>query len=302
MKIKLKKIDQVFLAIFAVLGLISLIVLSLSLGIHSVGQGIANLAWNSRLVNVLGWIVFLGLIAWITRLVVMRLKGGPGVFSESTQVQDTEQGSVRVSVRAMETLVRRAVAQTDGILDSNIRINNTETDIAVEIDMVVGIETHVPAVTALLQRNVKGIVEEFAGIAVRDVVVLVTEIRDNAPAALPAPADETAAVVVVPEQVEHVAEESAAEAEEPVAEAEEPVEEPAAEAEEPVEEPAAEVEEPVEEPAAEAEEPVEEPAAEVEEPVEEPAAEAEEPVEEPAAETEESEEAEEQPASGAVQA
>ena len=196
---------------------------------------------------------------------LMILKGGPGVFSESTQVQDTEQGSVRVSVRAMETLVRRAVAQTDGILDSNIRINNTETDIAVEIDMVVGIETHVPAVTVLLQRNVKGIVEEFAGIAVRDVVVLVTEIRDNAPAALPAPADETAAVVVVPEQVEHVAEESAAEAEEPVAEAEEPVEEPAAEAEEP-------------------------------------AAEVEEPVEKPAAETEESEEAEEQPASGAVQA
>lgn len=244
MKIKLKKVDQVFLAIFAVLGLISLIVFSLSLGIHAVAQGIANMAWDQPLVNVLGWIVFLGLIAWITRLVVMRLKGGPGVFSESTQVQDTEQGSVRVSVRAMETLVRRAVAQTDGILDSSIRINNTETDIAVEIDMVVGIETHVPAVTALLQRNVKGIVEEFAGIAVRDVVVLVTEIRDNAPAALPAPADETAAVVVMPEQVEHVAEEPAAEAaaseEEPAAEAEDAEEEASDEAGVIVEETAAE--------------------------------------------------------------
>ena len=182
----------------------------------------------------------------------------------------------------METLARRAIEQTEGVLDSKLRIINHEDSVHVEVDITIGIETHVPVVTAMLQRNIKGIVEEFSGIAVREVVVLVTEIRNNASAALPAPKDEQMQqVVIVPEQVEHTVEPAVAEdtpAEEPAAEepaegelAAEEAAEPAEEAEAPAAEPA---EEPAEEPAAEPAqefvwvemvEDAEEPAAETEE-------------------------------------
>ena len=207
---KMKVIDRILLGACAFLSALALIALLICVISSGAAAGLMNLAFGSRIILS---ILLAALIAGSVYLIMMAFRPEGSAPSSSASVQESSEGSVRVSVRAMETLARRAIEQTDGVLDSKLRIINHEDSVRVEIDITIGIETHVPVVTALLQRNVKGIIEEFSGIAVREVVVLVTEIRNNAPAALPAPKDEAAQqVVIVPEQVEREAETAEAEA------------------------------------------------------------------------------------------
>lgn len=283
---KMKVIDRILLGAYAFVSALALIALLICVVSPGAALNLAYMGFSARIVLC---ILLAALIAGAIYLIMLSFRPEGSAPSSSASVQESNEGSVRVSVRAMETLARRAIEQTEGVLDSKLRIINHEDSVRVEIDIAIGIETHVPVVTAMLQRNVKGIVEEFSGIAVREVVVLVTEIRNNAPAALPAPKDEQMKqVVVVPEQVVHETEAPAAE--EPVTE--EPAEEAAEEeaAEEPAAEEAAE-ETVTEEPAEEAAEgPAEEPV--TEEPAqEEPAEEAGECGEEPVSEEEKTEEA-----------
>lgn len=252
----MKVIDRILIACYAVMGALALLVSGVCVVAPEVagnlGLAVQAVLTNSIMLQILSVLLVIVMLAWSVRLVMLAVQREGSAPSSSASVQESANGAVRVSVRAMETLVRRAVEQTDGVLESKIRINNHDDSVSVEIDMVAGIESHVPAVTAILQRNVKGIVEEFSGIAVREVVVLVTDIRDNAPPALPAPKDESAqTVVVVPEAVEvsHAEEpagDTAAE-EAPVSgEAEVSEEEPASEeAESPAEESSEENAEPV---------------------------------------------------------
>ena len=248
---KMKVVDRILLGAYAFVSALALIALLVCVVSSGAAVYLMNLGFGMRIILS---VVLAALIAGAIYLIMLAFRPEGSAPSSSASVQESNEGSVRVSVRAMETLARRAIEQTEGVLESKLRIINHEDSVRVEIDITIGIETHVPAVTALLQRNVKGIVEEFSGIAVREVVVLVTEIRNNAPAALPAPKEEQMKqVVVVPEQVEHTVE---------PAEAEEPAGEEASAGEMPAEEMAAEeIAEPVEE-AAEAEPTAEEEAAE----------------------------------------
>lgn len=206
---KMKVIDRILLGAYAFLSALALIALLICVISPGMTAVLLNLGFTSRIVFC---ILLAALITGAIYLIMLSFQPEGSAPSSSASVQESSEGSVRVSVRAMETLARRAIDGTDGVLDSKLRIINHEDSIRVEVDITIGIETHVPAVTALLQRNVKGVVEEFSGIAVREVVVLVTEIRNNAPAALPAPKDEAAQqVVIVPEQVEHTVEPAEAE-------------------------------------------------------------------------------------------
>ena len=275
---KMKVIDRILLGVYAFVSALALIALLICVVSPGAAYGLIHLGFGARIVLC---VLLAALIAGAIYLIMMAFRPEGSAPSSSASVQESTEGSVRVSVRAMETLARRAIEQTDGVLDSKLRIINHEDSVRVETDIAIGIETHVPVVTAMLQRNIKGIVEEFSGIAVREVVVLVTEIRNNAPAALPAPKDEQMKqVVIVPEQVVHEAEAPAEAEEAPAQESE--AEEAAAE-EICAEEPAAQADQPADEtteeqPAQEgseaeeaAEAPADEPIAE-EEPAEESAA------------------------------
>ena len=220
---KMKVIDRILLGVYAFVSALALIALLIFVISSGATVALMNLGFGSRMIFS---VLLAALISGAIYLIMMAFRPEGSAPSSSASVQESSEGSVRVSVRAMETLARRAIEQTDGVLDSKLRIINNEDSVRVETDITIGIETHVPVVTALLQRNIKGIIEEFSGIAVREVVVLVTEIRNNAPAALPAPKDEAAQqVVIVPEQVEHTVEPAEEEAVQDAAEEEKAVEE-----------------------------------------------------------------------------
>ena len=254
---KMKVIDRIILAFYAIVSAVALFIMCLCFIGGAAAVNLNALGW----MRPVSWVLVLGLIAECVRLIVLQFRFDPGTPKNSAAVQTTDEGDVRVSVRAMETLTRRAIAQNKEVLESKLRVINNDASVKVEIDIIVGSDTHVPALTTELQRSVKGMIEEYAGVAVEKVVVLVSDIRETTPA-LPAPAAEPVQAVVVEAEKVEVHTEEAPEAEE-TAEAEEaPEAEEAIEAEEPAEEEAVEAGE-----AAEAEEPAEaEEAAEAEEP------------------------------------
>lgn len=214
---KLQGIDRILLAVYAALTALALVAFGMFVivpdaAVH-LAQTMRNYLTDSFLMQVAGLLLTAVLIAWSVHVVLIAL-GKAGASAGSVSMQAAEEGGVRVSVRAMESLVRYAVSEVEGVLDSKISVVSSEGSVTVEIDMTAAIGTHVPELTALLQRNVRRVVEEYSGVPVRGVRVLVTDLRDNGPAALPPPvsqeSQETAGTVLVePEKVEHVRQDEA---------------------------------------------------------------------------------------------
>lgn len=214
---KLQGIDRILLAVYAALTALALVAFGMFVivpdaAVH-LAQTMRNYLTDSFLMQVAGLLLTAVLIAWSVHVVLIAL-GKAGASAGSVSMQAAEEGGVRVSVRAMESLVRYAVGEVEGVLDSKISVVSSEGSVTVEIDMTAAIGTHVPELTALLQRNVRRVVEEYSGVPVRGVRVLVTDLRDNGPAALPPPvsqeSQETAGTVLVePEKVEHVRQDEA---------------------------------------------------------------------------------------------
>jgi uncharacterized alkaline shock family protein YloU len=96
-------------------------------------------------------------------------------------VQHTENGSVRISVAAMDTLVKQAIAHDEGVVDIKTAIINHEDSISVSIDMTLASDVHIPNVTMMMQRTIKNFIEEFSGIAVREVTIMVSKIIEVTP-------------------------------------------------------------------------------------------------------------------------
>lgn len=206
---KLRGIDRILLILYAALGALALVAAGLFVIVPDaavqLAQTLKYYLTDSILMQISGLLLVAVLLAWSVHIVLFAL-GKTGASAGSVSMQAAEEGSVRVSVRAMESLVRRAVSEVEGVLESKISIVSQDGAVTVEIDMTAAIDMHVPEIVALLQRSVKRVVEEYSGVPVRGVRVLVTDLRDNGPAALPPPAAQEAAeaVLVEPEKVEQV--------------------------------------------------------------------------------------------------
>ncbi|MDO4739860.1 MAG: alkaline shock response membrane anchor protein AmaP [Eubacteriales bacterium] len=153
--------------------------------------------------------------------------------SVSVQTNDQGNGEVRVSVQALDTLVKQAVAgHTEGIAEIKTGIVNHDDSISVKVEMVLNGDAHIPNITMLLQSSIKGFIEEFSGIAVREVGIMVKSVVPVLPQI---PCEEQAKPALLEEEahLEELAE---------PAPGEEPAQEEAPPADEPTEEdePAAE--------------------------------------------------------------
>jgi len=129
------------------------------------------------LVGVIALIVLL----WGLKLLALAFKREPRIDRSSVSVQHTEDGSVRISVAAMDTLVKQAIAHDEGVVDVKTSIINHEDSISVSIDMTLASDVHIPNVTMMMQRSIKNFIEEFSGIAVREVTIMVSKIIEVTP-------------------------------------------------------------------------------------------------------------------------
>lgn len=182
---KMKIWDRFLLALYAILGILAALVVGALIYFRN------QMSWNfmdytMRLADSplsVGILVAVALVllVWSIRMLCLAFRHEPKVDKSSVSVQHTENGSVRISVQAMDMLVKQAIGNTEGVADIKTRIVNHEDSITVKIDMTLESDVHIPNVTMLMQRSIKNFIEEFSGIAVREVTILVGKIIEVTP-------------------------------------------------------------------------------------------------------------------------
>jgi uncharacterized alkaline shock family protein YloU len=115
--------------------------------------------------------------AWSIYLIISALARKPRIDKSSVSLQSSETGSVRVSISALDTLVKEAVNNIKGVGEIKTYIINHEDSITVDIEMELLSDEHIPNVTMLMQRDIKSFIEEYSGIAVREVSIMVLAIK-----------------------------------------------------------------------------------------------------------------------------
>lgn len=180
---KMKPFDRVLLALYALVGLIGAAVLAwLAINKDYVFE---LLKWDmqqySMTITIGLSLLAVILVVWSVKIITIAFKREPRVEKQSVSVQNTEDGSVRISVAAMDAMIKQAIGQQKGVMDVKSEIINHEDSISVRVEMSVANDAHIPNVTMILQKAIKNFVEEYAGIAVRDVSVLVTSIVEIVP-------------------------------------------------------------------------------------------------------------------------
>ena len=100
-------------------------------------------------------------------------------------VQETELGQIRVSVGAIENLVRRAIGQVNGVRDLVPRVSCTSEGINIFLRVTLSPEVNIPQTSDEIQNKVKDYITEVAGINIQSVKILVdsisSEVKPGAP-------------------------------------------------------------------------------------------------------------------------
>lgn len=100
-------------------------------------------------------------------------KGGERGF---ITMDSSENGKVRISVSAVEQMVRRAIEHVEGVAETKIAISNRNDALNVTVKAVLAGGAHVPTVTLNIQRAIRQYVEMNCGVAVCTVSVNVQSI------------------------------------------------------------------------------------------------------------------------------
>ena len=87
-----------------------------------------------------------------------------------------DKGKVRISVSAVEQMVRQSVRAIDGITDMRVNIEGLDDAIGISIDAVIASGAHVPTITANMQRAITQFVEVNCGVAVQSVAISINAV------------------------------------------------------------------------------------------------------------------------------
>ena len=87
-----------------------------------------------------------------------------------------DKGKVRISVSAVEQMVRQSVQTINGITDMRVNIEGLDDAIGISIDAVIASGAHVPTITANMQRAITQFVEVNCGVAVQSVAITINAV------------------------------------------------------------------------------------------------------------------------------
>ena len=179
---KMKFIHRLMLALYALLGLCALAMAACRIFLPDFYGQITGEVWQLfEKLPFLPYVLVALLLIWSVGMFLLAFRRDSKKHDRSNvSIQNTEDGAVLVSVEAIETLVREAIGQSDEVLEVKSRVINHEDSITVTVRMVMSTNAHIPNITMLMQRNIKHYIEEFSGIAVREVIITVTEVREPA--------------------------------------------------------------------------------------------------------------------------
>lgn len=97
-------------------------------------------------------------------------------YSGQTVIHETSLGEIRVSLDAVENLVRRVARQTQGVRDVKSHVSLSTAGIRVWAKIVVSPDVSIPSVSNEVQSSIKSYVRNVVGVEVADVCVYVENI------------------------------------------------------------------------------------------------------------------------------
>lgn len=182
---KFRVIDRISIVVYGLLGACLSVVLgyaayaiylgNLKLGGNLIEYRIRDNAWMLATVLFISALLLLYSIGMIR--LAFRRERRKDRASVSVQSTSAGNGEVRISMQALDSLVKQAIAgHEDEVADIKTKIINHDDSISVCVDMALKCGTHIPNVTTVLQNSVKNFIEEFSGIAVRDVSIMISTI------------------------------------------------------------------------------------------------------------------------------
>jgi uncharacterized alkaline shock family protein YloU len=168
--------DRIVLTIYTFsLAFLSLAFLSLSFGLNSPlfylenALGTSGGAWG---IGIIAFIFFIASIRLLYYAFGPRRKGG-------TVIRENEMGEVRISLSAIENLVRKVVRQVEGVRDVRAAVAVPPTGLVVHARVSVSPDVAIPEVSDDIQTSVKNYVNNIVGINVIEVRVLVDNITNE---------------------------------------------------------------------------------------------------------------------------
>jgi uncharacterized alkaline shock family protein YloU len=97
-------------------------------------------------------------------------------------VRQTELGAVRVSLKAVESLVQRAARQVQGVRDVRVDLHVERESVGIQLTVTVAPDLAIPTVSDEVQHRVERYVLETLGVTVSRVAVTFRAIADQAKA------------------------------------------------------------------------------------------------------------------------
>ena len=94
-------------------------------------------------------------------------------------VDSGDAGQTRIAVSAVEQLVRQSVNNIDGIADMKIDITSDGDAINIIVNAAIVSGSHVPTITANMQRSIRQFVELNCGVAVGTVSISINSVSDR---------------------------------------------------------------------------------------------------------------------------
>ena len=174
--------SRVILAILGIIGLLSglfLVLFTLGL-ITAFTTGV--FLFIGRLTGDFSY-TFLGALLLVVGVVllVFSAKGSKKERSsaEGTIVSFTETGEIRISFRAIESMVLNASRKIKGVREVNTRLNFTEQGLVIYLRIKVIPDMPIPTLVDELQNKVRAYVQEISGSSVAEVKVLVENIAQE---------------------------------------------------------------------------------------------------------------------------
>lgn len=86
-------------------------------------------------------------------------------------VQESELGTVRISLKAVESLVQRAARQAQGVRDVRVDVRSDKQGVFINLTITVAPDVSIPAVSDEVQRRVEQYITQTVGVTVARVTV-----------------------------------------------------------------------------------------------------------------------------------
>ena len=129
-----------------------------------------------RILGVVLLVAYLALAAAQLCLIFRRKKREERGF---ISVDSSDTGNVRISVAAIEQMVRQSVHSIDGITEMKIDIDSLEDAIEIGVNAIIVNGCHVPTITMNMQRSIRQFVEVNCGVAVRKVSISINAVSNQ---------------------------------------------------------------------------------------------------------------------------